>query len=246
MTTHRSSVTSSATLYDHYDTYYASGVGSREWRDLGALDKVANIESVWAATSEPTPHAVVELGCGEGAIGERLLDRAFCECYVGYDISTSGIQAAQSRQLDNAGFNHFDGAGTPDADQSYDLAVLSHVVEHVENPRSIIAEARRLARWVIIEVPLEYSRSTPDHFEWTDLGHINLYSPLLIRHLAESCGLAVIDEKVTVPSRAVLSDRRSRIRGGAEWAIKAGALWLGPSVAPHLFVYHGTLIGRSR
>ena len=49
----------------------------------------------------------------------------------------------------------FDGYTIPYDDNAFDLVVLSHVVEHVEHPRKLLYEAKRVARYVFIEVPLE-------------------------------------------------------------------------------------------
>ena len=39
----------------------------------------------------------------------------------------------------------FDGARVPYPDNSFDLAYMSHVVEHLEHPRQLIYEAARVA-----------------------------------------------------------------------------------------------------
>ena len=49
----------------------------------------------------------------------------------------------------------FDGSPIPFRDQTFNLAVLNHVVEHLESPRELIREAAQVAEKVFIEVPLE-------------------------------------------------------------------------------------------
>ena len=53
----------------------------------------------------------------------------------------------------------FDGERLPVADAAYDLAVLSHVLEHVPDPLPLLRETARAARAVVVEVPLEDNRS---------------------------------------------------------------------------------------
>ncbi len=57
----------------------------------------------------------------------------------------------------------------------------SHVVEH---PRTLLHEARRVARHVFVEVPLEHNLRLPRDFAADDLGHINAYT----RKIAPSPG----------------------------------------------------------
>jgi SAM-dependent methyltransferase len=232
-----------AALATHYDGYYS---GVSEWRKIGARDKAANIRMLWPlAGRDQRPRRVVEMGCGEGAVAADLMRTGFAETYAGYDISASGVAAARAREVERADFQTFDGVRLPAEDRWYDLAILSHVVEHLEHPRILLAEAKRVAQYVIVEVPLELNLRTPQHFQWNDVGHINLYSPLLIRHLLESCGLEVLAEQVTCPQRAVYQHGRPGARGAAVWAIKAGLLRMLPQVATRLLVYHNTVLCRS-
>ena len=53
----------------------------------------------------------------------------------------------------------FDGLEVPAEDGAYDLAVLSHVLEHVPEPMTLLREAARVAPAVLVEVPLEDNRS---------------------------------------------------------------------------------------
>jgi SAM-dependent methyltransferase len=229
-------------LASHYDGYYS---GASEWRDLGARDKAANVRRLWRLAGTHHRPRVVELGCGEGAIAANLMQTGFAATYAGFDISASGVAAAQAREVTDAEFQAFDGVRLPAENGSYDLAILSHVVEHLENPRTLLAEAKRVARYVIVEVPLELTLRTPAHFRWTSLGHINLYSPLVIRHLLESCGFTILAERVTCPRRSVHQHARPGAAGASVWALKAGLLRTAPKIATQVFVYHDTLLCRA-
>lgn len=223
-------------LTSHYASYYD---GQWEWRELGAVDKVDNIVRLW----EGPPPNMVDIGCGEGAIAAELAKRQFPASYVGAEVSESAIDAARGRGLP-VQFELFDGTSLPFGDDSFDLAVLSHVVEHLEHPRALLVEAKRVARHVFVEVPLELRWRTPHDFVWTDTGHINLYNRTVIRHLVQSVGLTVLSERLSNPSRAVIEMSAGR-RGSVQWATRELALRLASRVATGVFTYHFSLLARS-
>lgn len=224
----------------HYADYYSDQI--RHWRALGAIDKAANVICLWRDPIYPS--RIVDIGCGEGSLIQRLAELGFGDEFVGLEISPSALtMAGQLSYARPTSFVPFDGSRLPADDKSFDLAILSHVVEHVQDPRSLLIEARRVARNVFVEVPLELNLRTPSHFRWTELGHINLYNALLLRHLCESSGLNVIAERVMCPSRKVFEFRSGRM-GTIKWAIKRSSLLVEP-LATHMFTYHGAVLARA-
>jgi ubiquinone/menaquinone biosynthesis C-methylase UbiE len=215
-------------LNRHYDAFYARDA-EHEWRDLGARQKA---ESVRALAADMDVHSVLDAGCGEGSVLALLLPAFPDAGFVGIDVAESAIEAARSRDL-GVELALFDGAHIDAADDSYDLAILSHVIEHVADPRGLILETARVARNVVIEVPLELHLRTPP-YRWDDTGHINVYNRRSIRHLIESCGLIVDRERVYCPDRAALEYHGGR-RGTVKWAIKNALIRLG---GESVFTYH--------
>lgn len=187
---------------------------------------------------------VVELGCGEGAVAEALADRKFCGSYQGFDISESGIVEARGRKVDGGVFELVSGEEMPMGDDGADLVILSHVVEHLEHPRILIREARRIARHVVVEVPLELNLRIPRDYVWDSLGHINKYTSTSIRHLLQTCDLDVIRQFTTNASKGhALFHDTSRLRR-AQWRLKELALATWPPLARGVFTYHETLLAR--
>ena len=73
----------------------------------------------------------------------------------------------------------FDGAHVPAADGAYELAVLSHVLDRVPDPLPLLREAARVARRVLVEVPLEDNLSgrRPAHrAESERIGHLHQFN----------------------------------------------------------------------
>jgi SAM-dependent methyltransferase len=222
-------------LRDHYDEYYD---GPSEWRALCAEAKAQHVLALWnRAGRRAAGSTVLEVGSGEGAVTARLRAAGFDA--LGADLSRSGSIAARRRGMPVL---LADGGGLPLADDAVDLVVLSHVVEHLENPRTALAEAARVARWVFVEVPLEHTWRLPRDFTWDDLGHINTYDLTLIRHLLQSTGLRVAGELVANYPRAESQYRLGSWKGTAHWAVRASALWASPALARRLFVYHAAFL----
>lgn len=220
-------------LARHYGHYYEAGAS--EWRRLGAVDKALNIIERCNGFDFSS---VVEIGAGDGAVLHQLSGTNLAPSYSALEVSESAVEVIRARGIDGLrDVILFDGYEAPIEDAKYDLAVLSHVIEHVEHPRMLLREAARIANYVYVEVPLELKERTPRNFEWTSTGHINIYSPLTIRHLLQSTGLTIVEERVTNPSLAVYRFGRGK-SGLFHFAVKAMALRLMPPVATRLFTYH--------
>lgn len=216
--------------------------GESEWCRLGAIDKVANV----ARLCRGVPHAsLLDVGAGEGSILGRMAEIGFGETYTAIEVSETGVEAIRSRNLPSlVECLRFDGECIPYGDGEFDLAILSHVVEHVENPRTLLHEARRVARHVFVEVPLEHNLRLPRDFVADDLGHINAYTQKTVRRLLQSCGLEVLDQIVTNRSRETYQFHGDPL-GGVKYWIKELALRGLPVLATSIWTYHGALLCRS-
>jgi ubiquinone/menaquinone biosynthesis C-methylase UbiE len=230
---------------EHYKDFYRPGdVQQYLWRSACAIEKAANIVTVWPIARESLRPIVVDIGCGDGAIAAELARLAFFRRLEGFDVSHSGIAIARDREVPETTFATYDGGRLPADDQTYDLAIVSHVIEHVEEPRVLLREAARVARWVVVEVPLERNTMLRGDFRWTDTGHINFYDAVLIRQLIQSCGLTVAIQRVTNPGRAwarVVSSRKLLTK----WALKECLLRSVRPLAMSLLTYHGVVLARS-
>jgi len=228
-----------------YSEYYGSERLAR-WREVSARDKAANILALWRRTRQASSCTVADVGCGDGAVIQELTRRGFGRSYVGFEISQSGLRYAQTRRYEKpVSFVMFNGANIPVPDKSFDVVLLTHVLEHVESPRVFLREADRIGRYVIAEVPLELHARTPQDFRWDEVGHTNLFNPLVLRHLFQSLGLTVLDERITCPSRAVFTFHRPIPVATMDWAAKTVLLRIAPGLAHRLLTYHGSLIAVS-
>lgn len=224
-------------LRANYENYYDAG--ETEWRRLGAIDKVANIVSLCGRLPK---RSVLEIGAGEGSILQKLSDIGFGERLYGIEISPSGVAAIREKHIARlVECNLFDGYHVPYAEHSFDVALMSHVLEHVEHPRQLLYEAARVATYIFVEVPLEDTLRLSSDFLPDRVGHINFYSPTTIRRLVQSSHLRILAQRINNPSRATYLYQKGR-KGLVDYYLKEMLIHLAPRFATRLFVYHCALL----
>jgi ubiquinone/menaquinone biosynthesis C-methylase UbiE len=230
-----------AKVSDHvkanYEHFYQDG--DSEWRRLGAIGKVDNVISLCG----DLPHmSILDIGAGEGSVLKRLSELAFGEKLYALEISPSGVDAIRNKGIARCvECNTFDGYNIPYPDEIFDVAILSHVVEHVEHPRQLIYEAARVAKYLFIEVPLEDTIRLPSNFVFNSVGHINFYTRKSLRLLIQSCNLTVLRQIITNPSREIYTFQKG-YKGSINYYVKQSLIKVLPAIATGIFTYHSALI----
>lgn len=182
-------------IADAYNDFYTGN--EVEWRMLGAKAKATNIISVCEGIK---PKKILEVGAGDGSILHYLNEWNFGEELYALEIAESGVSIIQNRNLSKVKeVKSFDGYTIPYEDKSFDLVILAHVLEHVEHERILLRELKRVAKFLVIEVPLDYRFGVDNRMKhFLDYGHINMYTPTLIRYLLKSEGLSIIEDKTSM------------------------------------------------
>jgi SAM-dependent methyltransferase len=169
------------------------------WREVGARRKAANIAHVCQGIAV---ESVLEIGCGTGAVLRELAALHFARKYAAADVSLDAIRFVEqscSGFLDGAFVGQ---AGyLPFRDKTFFVAVLSHVIEHLENPFAAVCEASRVAKFVVIEVPTEHVLSNrirtgilgKPYASADGAGHVQFWSPVSIEaFLTNDCGMQIV------------------------------------------------------
>jgi SAM-dependent methyltransferase len=135
---------------------------TRDWyRDADPMEQVdyALVDFV----AQHAGRSVVDLGCGLGGYARVLADRGFE--VRGLDVVPEYVERA--REL-GVRADVYDGERLPLEDGSVDTVFLLEVIEHLEDPAPLLAEARRVARGSVLvttpnctqdfgRVPVEFS-----------------------------------------------------------------------------------------
>ena len=136
------------------DAYAALDAGGGRYRDTDTTP--AQIDAI----VEAARGRVLEVGCGNGVVAERLV--AAGRELVAVDVTVgSALETHRRAQCPVAV------AGFPDlpfADGAFDTVVCAHTLEHIPDLWRAAAELRRVARRVIVVVPRQrYYRYTVDY-----------------------------------------------------------------------------------
>jgi SAM-dependent methyltransferase len=226
-----------ASFYD--EAYRRAGERGARWRELGAAGKADHVERLLPSR----PERLVEIGCGDGALLAELRRRDVAGALTGFDVSAEAVRAARARGV--ATVEVFDGVELPAPDDAFDVAVLSHVLEHAADPPSLLLEASRVAPPVIVEVPLERSlsgRRASRRERSEDIGHVHAFDRAAVRRLLEDAGLRITDELMDPLPTAVhlffAETATERLAARARSAVRRGVFAASPSLAARLFTVH--------
>lgn len=163
---------------------------------------------------------VLDLGCG-AAPGLRYF-AARGALAIGADLSRAGLAAAR-RRLPRARLVLADVAGTlPFASGTFDLVVLSEVVEHITPDVPLFLECRRVLKprgVVVLTTPNLWDvRRLVDRLggpTWTgyrDPTHINLQTPLTLRRALTAAGFEAVRVRAGWKPLARAGGRRVPVR----------------------------------
>jgi SAM-dependent methyltransferase len=204
------------------------------WRAIGARSKAAHVRTLLQRAGM-TPATIVEIGCGDGSLLAELSDLAVVD---GFELSANAAAYARQRAVARR-VETFDGEHVPAGDDEYDLAVLSHVLEHVPEPLPLLQEAARVAPRVIVEVPLEDNRSArrPAAQRLSEAaGHLHAWKRTDVLRLVGSAGLTARHELADALSYEQVSFFTGATKGAAKYVVRTTAMKLG--IAERLFTVH--------
>jgi SAM-dependent methyltransferase len=132
---------------------------------------------------------ILEVGCGQGALGARLAQRYH---YLGVEPDESSCGVAKQR-LAAMGRGEVRQASVAElGDEKFDLVCAFEVLEHIEDDAGAVAEwAARLrpGGWLLLSVPAHQRRySAADEL----VGHFRRYDPEAMTALLRAAGFADI------------------------------------------------------
>jgi SAM-dependent methyltransferase len=223
------------------------------WREAGARQKAINIAHVCRKISV---FSVLEIGCGTGAVLRELGCMNFANRYVATDISAAAVEFAQQScgpLLSNAYVGPADSLPFPE--KSFSVAILSHVIEHLENPAAAVRGAARVADYVVIEVPTEIVLSNTIRTKIlgkpfasaASAGHVQFWSSRSIASfLEQDCGQEILLSRTDLLSREVEFHGRKGARRAKPLLKEALKSVIPGWIYARLVTTHATFLCRER
>ena len=217
-----------------YDEFYEKH--DEAWRMLGAKFKAQHIIDV---CKDHIFKKVLEVGAGDGSILKFLSEQNFAPEYHAVEISDSGVERIKQRNIPGVrSVQIFDGYHLPFKDNSFDLIILSHVLEHVEHERLLLRELKRVAEYCVIEVPRDYKADVDKRLKhFLAYGHINVYTPTSLRYLLMTEGFDIVSDLTSMIEPEVtkfntyINQKKPKslltdLRISAEYSVKKGLVAL--------------------
>lgn len=222
----------------HYEGSY--GAAEMEWRRICAVEKASNLKALLGGR-RASVGSVLEVGCGTGAVLHEVKRAEIGRTHEGVDLADPNLHADAHAVAAGITLREYDGKRLPFPDRSVDLVYASHVLEHVPDERSFLAELRRVAaKFVYVEVPCElHARAGAAQIQKTlDIGHINAYTPESFGLTLVTSGLQNIDLQVFDHRDEVYLFQTSPLRAKLRMAVRRSLLKTSPFLASRLFTYH--------
>jgi SAM-dependent methyltransferase len=236
-----------AELVSFYDDAYSKEPREAalyaRWRALGAVGKADHVLAL-CARAGLAPRSTLEVGCGDGALLSELYRRQFGGRLSGVEITQAAVEIARARPEIDA-VERYDGLHLPAADGAYDLGILSHVLEHVPDPSTLLAEVGRACRAVVVEVPLEANWSARRHRkreQAAQVGHLQSLDRAAMRAIVERAGLSIrceLEDPLPLSVHRFFTTASSaRMAASAKWALRTALHRVAPFAARRLFTVH--------
>ena len=191
---------------DHYESLYkAELLQEAEWLRLTAPEKVNSIE-YFLKNNSIVPETMLELGSGTGAVIQECQRRNLCKRYVAMDYSHEAMDYLRKNTQNIEAITSDITADNFCIDTAFDIVILSHVLEHLEDPCSFLKSIRQRLDFghIIIEVPLEDLpiRRIRDSFRdrrMNTAGHVQFFTIKSFEEILIANGFRIKDRRLYLP-----------------------------------------------
>lgn len=158
---------------------------------------------------------VLDLGCGDGELLARLIAERKCRG-TGIEIDEKAIYACVAKGVSVA-HGDIDTGLTDYTDKRFDYVILNESLQQVLHPKTVILEALRVGKKVIVGIPnfchigarlqigfqgrVPVTKQLP--YEWYDTPNLRFLSLKDFRHFCQDNNIKILAEQGIINNRAV-------------------------------------------
>lgn len=145
-------------------------------------------------------HTVLDLGCKYGEISDFVAEKA--KKVVGVDHDADVIKIAEKKfQRSNLSFVYADARDYLQSNnEKFDVLILSHILEHLDNPKEFLNEFKGWFEFIYIEVP-DFDRYHLNHYRqelnlkliYSDNDHVTEFDRYELKHLLDECNIKIVE-----------------------------------------------------
>jgi SAM-dependent methyltransferase len=142
---------------------------------------------------------VLDLGCARGEITHVIAEKA--KNTIGVDHSQEFIDIAQkNHRQENLEFLCMDAIDyLKNTDKTFDILILSHILEHIDEPKAFLETFKNFFRYIYVEVP-DFDGTPLNHYRkdlnlpliYSDNDHVSEFDRYELQDLFEQCNLRVL------------------------------------------------------
>jgi ubiquinone/menaquinone biosynthesis C-methylase UbiE len=146
--------------------------------------------------------SVLDLGCHEGDLSFIIAQKA--KQVVGIDYNKNAIELAQKNyKKDNLKFYNREAFEFLNENTTqFDTLILSHILEHLDDPKDFLMRFKGFFKKIYIEVP-DFDRYYLNHYRkdlhldliYSDIDHISEFDRDELRSLLEECSVKIEKEE---------------------------------------------------
>jgi SAM-dependent methyltransferase len=143
--------------------------------------------------------SILDLGCNRGDMSVYLADKA--KLVVGVDYDAYAINLAKERyKKENLEFICADAYDYLNkTDTSFDILILSHILEHLDDPESFLKKYTPFFKFLYIELP-DFDKTLLNQYRldnkmpliYMDADHISEFDRYELKDLLKKCNLEII------------------------------------------------------
>ncbi|MGI8469847.1 MAG: class I SAM-dependent methyltransferase [Pyrinomonadaceae bacterium] len=144
-------------------------------------------------------HLVLDLGCARGEITSTIAEKA--KSVVGVDHNQELIDIAQkNHRRENLKFLCMDAIDyLKNTDEKFDILVLSHILEHIDEPQAFLEKFKNFFRYIYVEVP-DFDGTPLNHYRkdlnlsliYSDDDHVSEFDRYELQDLLKQCNLRIL------------------------------------------------------